>query len=91
MTSEYYKKFDIVDGKFYQVPGWARKDFSGIPSREIKWQDGDRLDIIAEQVYGNPNDYKAILAYNNMGWIFDLQPGDSLYLPLRIKDVKDRL
>lgn len=91
MANEYYRKFDVVDGIYYQVPGWAKKDFSGIPSREVKWQEGDRLDIIAQQVYGNANDYKAIMIYNGIGWAFELQPGDSLYLPLKIKDVKERL
>jgi hypothetical protein len=89
--SNYNKKFEIVDGKYYQAPSWIGKDFSGIPSREITFEEGFRLDIIAQQVYGNGSYWKAIAIYNDIGYFFSLQPGDKLYLPLKIKDVMDKL
>lgn len=91
MTNKYYKKFDIVDGQYYQPPSWVRSDFSDIPSREMIWEQGDRLDSIAEQLYGDPNLWKAIALYNNIGYAFDLQPGDKLYLPIEIKKLMDRI
>jgi len=89
--SEYNKKFEIVNGEYYQVPGWIGKDFSNIPSREMTFEEGHRLDIIAHQVYGNSSYWKAIAIYNNIGYFFELVPGDKLYLPLKIKDVMDRI
>jgi nucleoid-associated protein YgaU len=91
MTNRYYRKFEIIDGQYYGPPAWIRKDFGQIKSREIKFQDGDRLDIIAEQVYGDANLWKAIALYNGIGYMFDIQPGDNLYLPLSISEVVDKM
>lgn len=94
MTDRFYRKFDIKkDGneQFFQAPSWIRKDFSDILSRELVFQDGDRLDYIAEQVYGDPTLWKALALYNNIGYFFELQPGDKLYLPLDINKLLDRI
>lgn len=90
---KYYKKSDEVNGRFYQSPSWIRKNFLDveIESKEILFEAGDRLDIIAQQLYGDPSYWKAIALFNNIGYMFELQPGDRLYLPLRIKEVTDRL
>jgi hypothetical protein len=86
-----YKKYDVVDQKYYQAPSWFDRDFSGIEFREITIQAGDRLDIIAQQIYGNSEYWKILAIYNDIGYFFQLKPGDKLYLPLRIQDVMDRL
>lgn len=87
----FYKKYDIVSGKYYQPPSWLDRDFSGIEFREMIIQAGDRLDIIAQQIYGNADYWKAIALYNDIGYFFQLRPGDKLYLPVRIQDIMDRL
>lgn len=89
--SKFYKKSDIVNKKFYKAPSWIHKDFSDIPSQELIWEEGFRLDILAEQIYQDASYWKAIAIYNNIGYFFQLRPGDSIYLPLKIKDVMDRL
>jgi nucleoid-associated protein YgaU len=93
--NRYYKKFDIVkseDGEqYFQPPSWIRKEFSDIPSKELIIEDGDRLDVIAEQIYGDPNLWKAIAMYNNIGYFFELQPGDKLYLPIEMSKLLERL
>lgn len=95
MTNRYYKKFEIIksedDVEFYQPPSWIRTDFDDVKSREIVWQQGDRLDIIAEQLYGDPNLWKALALFNGIGYMFDIQPGQTISLPLKIKDLLDRL
>lgn len=89
--NQFYKKFEIVDRRYYQPPAWINRDFSNIESKEITFEAGDRLDIIAQQVYGDASYWRAIAIYNNIGYFFELQPGDKLYLPLRIKDVMDKI
>ncbi len=90
-VNRYYKKFDIKEGKYFQTPNWIKKNFDDIPGKEIIIQSGDRLDIIAQQVYGDANLWKAIALYNDIGYFWELLPGDSLFLPLDIKKVLDRI
>lgn len=75
----------------YKIPKFIYTNFSDIPGKEFLIQEGDRLDIIAEQVYGDPTLYKAILLYNNLGDIFEVNPGDIIKLPLDIKKVLERI
>jgi hypothetical protein len=91
MTNAWYKRYDIVNNQYYQVPSWIKADFSDILAREIVLQSGDRLDIIAQQVYGDASYWRAIAIYNNIGDFFEKQPGESLWLPLNIKDVMKRI
>lgn len=95
MPNRFYKKFEIVKSEegyeYYRSPGWIKANFEGIPSKEMVWQQGDRLDAVAEQLYGDPNLWKAIALFNNIGYIFDIKPGDVIYLPIKIKDVLDRI
>ncbi len=91
MASVYYKNVAIKDSKFYKIPNYIYVDFSDIPGRELVIQEGDRLDIIAEQVYGNPEYWRAIAIYNNVGYFFDIKPGVIIKLPEKIQDVLDRL
>lgn len=90
MTNRYYRRFEIVDGQYFGAPLWLKAKFDGIPSKEITIQEGDRLDIIAEQVYGDATLWKALAVFNGIGWPF-LEPGEKLELPLRIKDVLNRM
>lgn len=92
MTSIYYRNSQKIDGKYYSIPKFAKAniDFSDIEGRELVIQDGDRLDIIAEQLYGNPDHWKAIAIYNNLEWFF-VKPGDKIILPFDINKVLDRI
>lgn len=91
MVDRYYKRQDIVDGKYYRPPAWNRRDFLDIPGQELIIQEGDRLDIIAEKLFGDANLWKALAIYNGMGYFFELQPGERLYVPNKIKDLLDRI
>ena len=64
----YYKKSDIVEKQFYRPPSWISLNFDDIEGREFEIQEGDRLDVIAEQVYGDPNLWKAIALYNKFNF-----------------------
>lgn len=66
-------------------------DFSDIPGREFIVHSGDRLDIIAEQLYGNPSYWRALAVYNSIGYFFDVTPGTVIKLPLDIEQVLSRL
>jgi hypothetical protein len=90
MTNRYYRSFEIIDGTHYGPPAWLKSKFDGILSKEITIQQGDRLDIIAQQVYGDSSLWKAIAVYNGIGWFF-VEPGEKIYLPVKIKDVTDRM
>jgi hypothetical protein len=92
MTSIYYRNSEKIDGRHYSIPKFALKniDFSDIEARELMIQDGDRLDIIAEQLYNNPDHWKAIAIFNNLEWFF-VKPGDVIRVPLDIKKVLDRI
>lgn len=87
----YYKKTDIVENHFYKPPEWINKDFSAVEGTDLEIQEGDRLDIIAEQVYGDPSLWKAIALCNNINYFFDIKPGMVIKLPTKIKDVTDKI
>ncbi len=91
MTDRYYKTNDIVDGKFFRSPTWNKKEFHDIPGKEFIIQDGDRLDIIAQKLFGDPKLWKALAIYNGLGYFFELQPGERLYIPNDIKALLDRI
>lgn len=91
MTNFYYKNSLIVDDKYYSVPDFVNKDFSDIEYKEFVIEEGDRPDIIAEQIYGNANYWKAILIFNDIGYFFDVKPGLVIKLPLDIQQVIERM
>lgn len=86
----FYKKSDIV-GDHYRPPDWINKDFGGFEGAEFEVKEGDRLDIIAEQVYDDPNLWKAIALYNNINYFFDLKPGMVIKLPAKIRDITNKI
>lgn len=88
---QYYKKSDIVDGKFYKQPRFIRAEFEKIQAREITLQAGDRLDIIAQANYGNPNYWKALALFNGIEYFFEIQDGDILRLPYKIEEVLEKI
>lgn len=87
----FYKKTDVVNKKYYRPPSWIGVEFDDIPGREFEIQEGDRLDIIAEQLYGDPSLWKALALYNNINYFFDLKPGMIIKLPLKINDIIERI
>lgn len=91
MTSIYHKKKDIIKNTYYRPPRFIKADFSGIKAREIIIQEGDRLDIIAQNIYGNANHWRAIALFNDIGYFFDLTPGSVLRLPYDINKVLNRI
>lgn len=95
MTNRFYRKHEIVSKKgesdYFRSPSWIKSKFDGIESREITWEQGFRLDIIAEEVYKDPNLWKAIALFNGIGYPLSLRPGMVISLPLRIKEVLDRI
>ena len=98
MAGRYYKKTDIENKIFYKIPQWIHKnyerDFSDIPSKEFIIQEGDRLDIIAEQLYGDPTYWKALMIFNSdivSDFFEDLTPGTVIRLPLEISKVISRI
>ncbi len=91
MANPYYKEYQIIDDKYYGIPDFVDRDFSDIEGKELEIQEGDRMDIIAEQIYGDPNLWKAILIYNDIGYFFAVRPGMIIKLPLNIQEVIDRL
>jgi hypothetical protein len=95
MPNRYYKKYliekDSSGNEYYRTPEWNKVNFDDIEAREIIWQQGDRLDIIAEQLYGDPNLYKLLALFNGIGFALNIKPGRRIYLPVRIKDLLDRI
>lgn len=91
MANRYYRNAQIVDSRFYGVPDFVYADFSDIPGKEFLIQEGDRLDIIAEQIYGDSTLWKAIMLYNDLGYFFELVPGDVIKLPVDINQVLSRI
>lgn len=91
MANNVYKNAEIFNDAFYRVPGFISKDFSDIPGKEFLVQEGDRLDIIAEQLYGNPNYWREIAIYNNIGYFFDIKPGMTIKVPLDPTQITSRL
>lgn len=87
----FYKKADIVENRFYKPPDWINQDVSGNEGSELEIQEGDRLDVIAEQIYGDPNLWKAIALYNNINYFFDISPGMIIKLPAKIQDITNKI
>lgn len=90
MTNRYYKNSGITESH-YGIPEFVYKDFSDIPGKEFIIQEGDRMDNIAEQIYGNSSYWKAIMIYNDLGYFFDPVPGTIIKLPFDIKRILSRL
>lgn len=91
MPSRFYKQSDIINNQYYAIPQFINNiDFSGIASKKFVIQDGDRLDIIAEQLYGDPNYWKEIMLFNNLGYFF-IPIGTVIRLPIDIKAVSSRI
>ena len=91
MANRYYKDYLVKKDKYYTIPDFVEVDFSDIDGKEFLIQEGDRLDIIAEQVYGDATYWKAIMLYNNIGYFFDVKPGVIIRLPYNIEEVLDRI
>ena len=88
---QFYKRSDVVSGKYYKIPKFIKSNFDGIDAREIIYQSGDRLDLIAQINYGNPNHWRAIALFNGIEYFFELKEGDILRLPYRIEEVLERI
>ena len=91
MANRFYRNAKIIDSKYYSIPNFVYADFSDIPGKEFLIQEGDRLDIIAEQLYGDATLWKAIMLYNDLGYFFELVPGNVIKLPLDINQVLARI
>ena len=91
MTNRYYRNAKVFEGTFFGIPDFIYEDFSDIPGKEFLIQEGDRIDIIAEQVYGDATLWKAIFIYNDLGYFFELVPGNVIMLPLDIGQVLARI
>lgn len=91
MPNRFYKKEDVVDGKYYRIPSFAKADFSGIAARDLMIQEGDRLDILAEQLWGDSNYWRYLALFNGIGYFFDLVPGDIIRVPIDIQQVIRRV
>lgn len=91
MANLYYKNNKIIDDRYYGIPDFVEKDFSDIEGKDFLVQEGDRIDIIAEQLYGNATYWKAILIYNDIGYFFDVKPGITIKLPYNIQEVLERM
>jgi hypothetical protein len=89
MANLYQKRY-VVDKKYYKVPDYIKRDFSDIPGQEILVQEGDRLDILAEQIYSDASYWKYIALYNDIGYFFDLVPGQIIKIPNDIQKVIER-
>jgi hypothetical protein len=87
----FYKKTDIIDNYYYKPPAWINANFSDIQCTTIEIHDGDRLDIIAEQLYQDPSLWKALALLNNLNYFFDITPGMVIKIPVNIKDVLERI
>lgn len=91
MANNYYKKSDITNRTYYRIPKYIEKDFSDIKGREIRVVEGDRLDVIAAVETGDPQNWRALALYNNIGYFFDLTPGQILRIPYDINEVLRRI
>lgn len=93
MANFYYRNARIKNGTTYAPPRYVIKntDFSDIPGKEFLVQEGDRLDIVAEQVYGDAKYWRALAIYNNIGYFFDVKPGEIIKLPNDIQKVLNRI
>lgn len=91
MADRLHKKTDIVNNLYYGIPTYFKAEFSNIPFKEEVLLEGDRIDIIAEQLYGNPGDWRYIALFNNIGDFFDFKPGVLVKFPINIEDVKERI
>lgn len=90
-NNPYYKTSKITKDGLFSIPKFVYSDFSDIPGKDFLVQRGDRLDIIAEQVYHDSSLWKAIAIYNGISYFFDIQPGDVIKLPYDISKVVSRI
>lgn len=87
----FYRKSDVKNGKYYKPARFIKSDFEDIEAKELVLQAGDRLDIIAQSEFGNPNYWKALAAFNGIQYFFEIRDGDIIRIPYRIEDVLERM
>lgn len=91
--SSIYKNAKVINGLYFGPPKYVinNVDFSDILGRELEIKEGDRLDIIASQIYSEDDAWKYILIYNNIGDFFDVRPGVIIKLPYDLEKIKRRI
>lgn len=92
MAIRRYNTSNLVNGGLARGASSAKDSiFRGIESGRISttsrtMQEGERLDIIAAQVYGDSTLWWIIAAASGIGWGLQVPPGTSLVIP-SINDV----
>lgn len=69
----------------------SRKIFRAVKNNTIKYHTrimkaGERLDIIAAQVYGDSIHWWVIAAASGIGWSLQVPPGTYLFIPTNLAD-----
>jgi hypothetical protein len=59
-----------------------------IQTEQITYNEGDRLDYLAQKYYGNGIDWWIIAAASGIGWWLQINPGTIITIPTDIKQVK---
>ena len=86
--SSRYSKVEIKkvdDGKNKGIVKRNTKYYDKVPERDndiwVMTQDGDRLDLLANQYYGDPKLWWTIGWFNGKPTEATLKPGDVIYIP----------
>ena len=92
MVSRYESDIPIREGKILRsataVDKIRRSQRQGaFATRERVLRQGERLDHIAGEVFGNATLWWVIAATSNIGWAMQVPPGTILKIPVNLNDV----
>lgn len=91
MAIKLNKTSDVVDKQYYRIPKFISVDFSDIEGRPYVLKEGDRLDVLAEEIFQDPSYWRVLAIYNGIEYLFDAAPGMTIMIPLDVQKVINRL
>jgi len=59
-----------------------------LQNEKVVFNEGDRLDYLAQKYYGNGLDWWIIAAASGIGWWLQINPGTIIVIPNDIKQIK---
>jgi nucleoid-associated protein YgaU len=87
MAISRYRNLAVQEGNYYETASYPDIDLSQIKTISIVFSEADRLDSLAFKFYGSGEYWWVIALVNDIDWIFDVVPGQTLQIPIDVNDV----
>ncbi len=86
MAINRYRNTPVISGSFYGTFEFPKIDLTKIPTFTITPTAEDRLDTLAFKYLGSGEYWWVLAIMNDIGWMFDFEPGKNLLVPVSLND-----